>query len=524
MLGFGELPAPLRRYVLAVGAAGPVVALGALAIDPFRPTGTQLLWVALLTALATIAERHPLHLTHKTSISVASAAYMAMILTLPPSGPGLLALLAIAGSQLLRRRAGEWEAPEGLFNISQGTLYVAAGAFCFGAARDLPLGPQVGDFGTLGAVVLASSTLHLVNTALVAGAVGVQLGTNPLRVWWHNIALDLMAHVTLTALGTFAALLAADQPLVLPFLALPGALVYHALRQTTRLRVDTHEALASLVEVIELRDPYTAGHSRRVAVTARALALRLGLTNEEADAVEQAGRVHDIGKAALDSAVLTKSGRLTGAEWEQVRRHPVHGANVVERFAAYRDCARLVRHHHERWDGVGYPDGLAGEAIPLGARVIAVADAFDALTSDRPYRTALSVEAAIETLEQGAGVYWDPRVVATMVAYLGESTRELPAQAAAATPAHRRATDAVIPMPSGLATAVAQPASPGSSRPLARPATRLRSSVPPAAPRRGGGPNRPPPHAPRHPARRGLAPVAPGAGCESSRPRAVGAA
>jgi putative two-component system response regulator len=158
------------------------------------------------------------------------------------------------------------------------------------------------------------------------------------------------------------------------------------------------------------------------------------LTAEEADVIEQAGRVHDIGKTALDSNILTKPGKLTDAEWEQMRMHPVHGANVVARFAAYQNGARVVRHHHEAWDGSGYPDGLAGEAIPLGARIIAVADTFDAMTTNRPYRDGMSVAKAIEVLEDGAGRQWDERVVRAIVEWLGEQHGELPAFRAGGAP------------------------------------------------------------------------------------------
>jgi putative nucleotidyltransferase with HDIG domain len=177
---------------------------------------------------------------------------------------------------------------------------------------------------------------------------------------------------------------------------------------------------------MELRDPYTAGHSRRVAALARILAQRLGLTAEEQDLIEQAGRVHDIGKAGTDSAILSKPGKLTEDEWRQMKLHPVHGANIVARFAAYQNAARIVRHHHESWDGTGYPDGITGEEIPFGARILAVADTFDALTTNRPYRDSRSIEVAIQILEEGAGRQWDARIVAEMCTYLRGLNGELP--------------------------------------------------------------------------------------------------
>jgi HD-GYP domain-containing protein (c-di-GMP phosphodiesterase class II) len=284
-----------------------------------------------------------------------------------------------------------------------------------------------------------SATLHLVNTGLVAVAAGLHLGTGPFRTWLVTFADDLPLQVVLTLLGVVGATVAEVRPLLLPVLALPVVLVHRAQRQTVQLRADTREALALLVEVVELRDPYTAGHSRRVAELARDLALRLGLTNEEADLLDSAGRVHDLGKVAIDPKVLLKPGKLDDAEWAEMKRHPGYGADVIARFAAYPDGYRLVRHHHEAWDGTGYPDGLVGESIPFGARILAVADTFDALTSDRPYRRGMGLDRALQILQEGAGRQWDARIVEALVAHLSGAeaaeTVSSPAPASSQTPA-----------------------------------------------------------------------------------------
>jgi HD-GYP domain-containing protein (c-di-GMP phosphodiesterase class II) len=152
----------------------------------------------------------------------------------------------------------------------------------------------------------------------------------------------------------------------------------------------------------------------------------LGLTAEEADLIESAGRVHDLGKVAVDPNVLMKTSKLDEDEWAQMKLHPVYGADVVAQFAAYREGTELVRHHHERVDGLGYPDGLVGDAIPLGARILAVADTFDALTSDRPYRRGMEVERATAILQEGAGTQWDERVVAALLGVLAATPERVP--------------------------------------------------------------------------------------------------
>ncbi|MEX2314775.1 MAG: HD-GYP domain-containing protein, partial [Thermomicrobiales bacterium] len=367
----------------------------------------------MLVVMAAAADRYQVNLSHQTSINVAGAAYVTMIVVLPVGAPGLLALAAIALGHLLRRA----EPIEAVFNVGQGALHVVAGALAFwSVARFAPDGSGWGhDLTIVAALVAAAAAMHLANCAFVSLAVSLQLRSNPLRVWATNLGQDLPVNVALATIGGIAAIIALAEPLALPLLALPVVLVRHAASQLIRLRKDTMMAMASMVDIIELRDPYTAGHSRRVAEMARTLALRLGLTAEEAELLEAAGRVHDIGKVAVDPEVLVKPGKLDAGEWAQMKLHPVHGAQVIERFNAWGDGSRLVRHHHESWDGAGYPDGLVAESIPFGARILAVADTWDALTSDRPYRPGMSDDRALAILKDGAGQQWDPRIVTALV-------------------------------------------------------------------------------------------------------------
>lgn len=417
MPGLTGLPTSLRLYILTIAVLGPAICLVWALSDGISTNGTGLIVALLLLLTATAAHRYQVNLSHQTLVNVADAAYIAMIVLLPPSLPGLLALLSIAAANLSRR-----DPLETLFNVGQGALHVTSGALAYWALlRVLPAGPDwLHDLSVAGAVAAAAVTMHLVNCAMVSIAVALQLRLNPLRVWATNLAQDVPVNAALAAIGGIAAIIALAEPLALPLLALPVILVRHAARQLIQLRGDTMAAMASMVDIIELRDPYTAGHSRRVAEMARALALRLGRTAEEADLLEAAGRVHDIGKVAVDPQVLTKPGKLDEHEWTQMKLHPVHGAEVIERFHAWGDGYRLVRHHHEGWDGTGYPDGLAAEAIPFGARILAVADTWDALTSDRPYRPGMSHDRALAILKDGAGLQWDPRIVEALVEHLTE--------------------------------------------------------------------------------------------------------
>lgn len=169
--------------------------------------------------------------------------------------------------------------------------------------------------------------------------------------------------------------------------------------------------LEELNSSVGLYDPTTALHSSRVAELAKAVLEELGLPSAEQRIGFLAAQVHDIGKSAISGDVLLKPGPLTDEEWELMRAHPGIGADILEQQGFCSDVVRIVRHHHERWDGAGYPAGLVGHQIPLGARVLAVVDGFDAMTNDRPYRSAMRLQDAVYSLRAGSGTQWDPEVV-----------------------------------------------------------------------------------------------------------------
>jgi len=174
------------------------------------------------------------------------------------------------------------------------------------------------------------------------------------------------------------------------------------------LALDTMFAMA---EAIESRDPYTGDHCRHLAGYAELLAAFLNVSEAEKETIRCGAALHDVGKIGVSDAVLKKAGKLTPPEWAEIRLHPYIGGQLCKRVSFLRDAYPIVYHHHERFDGQGYPDGLRGEDIPLGARVVAIADAFDAMISVRPYRVAMSQPVAVRELRRGAGRQWDPRLV-----------------------------------------------------------------------------------------------------------------
>jgi putative nucleotidyltransferase with HDIG domain len=177
----------------------------------------------------------------------------------------------------------------------------------------------------------------------------------------------------------------------------------------------------ALVATLDARDQYTAGHSAAVAIYARDISERMGLSDEEQQLVHVCGLVHDIGKVGLQPGLLEKAGALTLDERRQMEAHPVIGQRILAKVDGYGEIARIVRHHHERVDGHGYPDGLLGDEIPLLSRIIAVADAYNAMTSDRPYRDAMPSRVARLRLAQAVESQFDTSVVAAFEAILASS-------------------------------------------------------------------------------------------------------
>jgi putative nucleotidyltransferase with HDIG domain len=194
-----------------------------------------------------------------------------------------------------------------------------------------------------------------------------------------------------------------------------GALARALVHEVKELEQVNEEMALAFVRAIDARDPNTARHSELVATYSAALAGELGMSDCDVERIRRAALLHDVGKIALERSVLQKPGKLSEDEWVEVRAHPVMSEHILRGVRHFQNFLAGARYHHERYDGAGYPDGLAGEQIPLDARVIAVCDAYDAMTSDRAYRSACSSQEARSRLIEGSGTQFDPRCVSAFM-------------------------------------------------------------------------------------------------------------
>lgn len=211
-----------------------------------------------------------------------------------------------------------------------------------------------------------------------------------------------------------------------------------AIRVHTLLRVkhrnDTLEpaenVVFALARTVEVRDSYTEGHLHRLAYYAAAVGEQLGLSEREITDVRYGALLHDVGKVGIDETIIHKQGPLNQTEYRVMQQHTIIGERIVAPLRMAAKIGPIVRSHHERWDGSGYPDGLAGEDIPLGARIVAVVDAFDAMTTQRPYNRVMSPRDAVKHLHQGAGSVWDPQIVTNFIEWVAEQGMLLPLERA----------------------------------------------------------------------------------------------
>jgi HD-GYP domain-containing protein (c-di-GMP phosphodiesterase class II) len=380
---------------------------GFLLTTPF-PDGSGIALAVLLSVFVAVAYRFPIHFDVKSNIVLDTSMVYAAVLLFEP---GIAMLIVLVGA-LVGHASRRFDPEELLFNVSQVTLQASFGGVVLMSSGWNYGGPSFNGAPALVAIFVVPAAIYLTNTTLVSVIVGLHTGMNPVKVWRESTTRnDGIEQLGLFVVGLLAAILALAHAWALPLLIVPGYIIRVSVMRQYELRDRTILAVERLADLVDLRDPYTADHSRRVAGLARELATTMGLDPREIALIERTGRVHDLGKIVIDLGLLSKPGKLTDEEWITFQQHPVTGVQMLELFPDFAEGIDLVRWHHERMDGRGYPDGLVGDAIPIGARILAVADGFDAMASPRPYRDALPSEVVLSELEKGRGTQWDAEAV-----------------------------------------------------------------------------------------------------------------
>ncbi len=400
------MPKSARVFIsLTVLVGATCIAWALFTLEPIPLLGPILMGVCTL-----IAELFPVRLSEEGTVSVAAALDFAAVLLFPPQVAILLVSVAAGVSDIV----GRVPRVRVLFNTAQ--LAIAAAL----AASVYALGP-VGAFyfQTHAVWGLVSGLIFLfTNSVLTCTVIALIQGDRPIEVWFQGNREMLFHDLALYPIGMLVAFVYLHDASALLLFCLPMIIIYVSFRNSVLVRQQSRAVLETLADIIDRRDPYTAEHSRRVAVYATAIAREMGLGEQQRQLVQSIARIHDLGKITWRDDILFKAGRLTEEEMEMVREHPVTGAQLLEGLTNYQRGIPTIRHHHEWVDGSGYPDGLSHEEIPISARILAVADAYDAMTSDRPYRSALSQEEALRRLVDGSGTQFDPLVVEAFLKWI----------------------------------------------------------------------------------------------------------
>jgi putative nucleotidyltransferase with HDIG domain len=289
--------------------------------------------------------------------------------------------------------------------------------------------------------------VFLSSTSLLSGVMSLSLG-RPFRQIWREEFRWLWSYYLAFGVSAFGMILGYNYAglfgvlaIVVPVLALRFSQIQyieHTKTMVNQLRSNNvelekqkeeisalnEELLQSLATIVDMRDPFTLGHSKHVARYAEMIAREIGLPPERVELIRKAGLLHDIGKLGIPEVILFKPGSLTKEEYQVIKKHSTLGAEIVEACHALHPLIPAIRHHHERYDGLGYPEGLLGQAIPLEARIIGLADSLEAMASDRPYRKGLEPREIVEEITKNVGTQFDPNVAATFLRILrreGES-------------------------------------------------------------------------------------------------------
>ena len=410
-----RVPKAVAAYVLAIcGLAALLLTQAEFEV----PMGGEVFWNTLgaLAALGVLAEFFSLRLRVGTATSaLAFVPYLAAIQLIGPSWAMLLA----GGTELfaeavIRRKplvkVVHNTSKEMIAVYAAGWFYLLAGGVPILFLSDSPLEYSLHIPGFVGSTVI----YFLVSNGATATAVGLSSGTEMSEAWSRIVGKGLAHDVLSSSLAPLLAYLWVQMTFLgLLLVAVPLFFVRHAFRVNLQLEEANRELLELMVKSIEARDPYTSGHSVRVATYAKAIARALSLPAREIEQIETAALLHDVGKIYEEFApILRKEARLSPAEFETIRTHSLRSADLVRTISSLRGYVEeCVRSHHENYDGGGYPDGLAGDEIPIGARIIMVADTADALMTGRPYRDALTYEGVVSEFHRCSGTQFDPMVV-----------------------------------------------------------------------------------------------------------------
>lgn len=403
-------------YVFLVFLAGT----GSLVYILLKYRNISILGVILFGILFFAADNLAVPLPKIGSVSVIFGISLASLIIFGPATAMVVMAVSIFNIKELVKKVPYYKY---LFNTGQYLLSFAAAAIFFDMFYD---STQQNFFyaRNLWVIFLVTYIFFLLNTTLTAGAISIANRLNILNVWIFNYAWLIPFHFFLSAMAiAIAFLYKLYSPYTLLFTSLPLMFAQYAYLLRIKERRTILNSIMQIVKIMEAKDIYTAGHSIRVAEYCEKIARAMRLNEYDTEILKNLASLHDIGKIQIDLSILNKTTKLTNKDWDEIKKHPVISYDIVKQIDFLKDRATAILYHHERFDGNGYPFGKRGDELSVFAKILIVADSYDAMITDRPYRKGLTKEESIVELELNSNTQFDPEVCKVMIGIIKENTK-----------------------------------------------------------------------------------------------------
>lgn len=370
----------------------------------------DLIWLYFFwTLFSTATEFKPIQMPSTDQLTISFAVHIsALIIFGAPT-----AILISTVANIIVDAVGKRGLNKMVFNVSQYAITIYISWLVYNLLASHASGLNLKENWL--AMVLSCLTYVLLNFLLVSTIISLSQGKKLFRVLTMDVKLELLHFAALMPCSLLIVILYSVEPLSVIIVFLPLAVTHFSFENYINLKTQTKATIEVLADIIDKRDAYTSEHSLRVSNYCAKIAEELKLDAAKIETIASAARVHDLGKIAVPDSILLKNGRLEPGEREKMLSHSREGYKILSNLRPYKAGAKLVLYHHERYDGKGYPSGMKGDSIPLGARILAVADSYDAMTTDRPYRKGMSKKEAIDELTRCSGTQFDPAVVEAFI-------------------------------------------------------------------------------------------------------------
>ena len=374
------------------------------------------IWLVLIffLAISVFAEFIPVDLPMAGSITIGFPIDFVIILVYGPALAMLITAISAIISEVLEKKTSWYKV---IFNASQYALSVGVAGLTYQFVGGVVGFQNFFKFALPAA--LCALSYCVVNSILVAMVISLSQETKLTTVWRVNIKEMIPSYLAEAPMGFIMAIVYVEVGIIgILLFFLPLLLARRSFELYTKMRKVYLDTIRALAAAIDAKDPYTKGHSERVADISVALAQELNLSGRDIESIEYTALLHDIGKIGIADNILGKNSSLTNKEFDKIKEHTVMGAKIIEPVDFLKNSYKAIYHHHEKYNGKGYPDGIKSENIPVLARIIAVADAYDAMGSDRPYRKKLNKDKILKELKDQSGKQFDPEVVKALNSFL----------------------------------------------------------------------------------------------------------